>query len=262
MINNLIVNFKNFQFLTLILVSVLFLSFTPGTNKEASTKRVLMLCDDFWHPGQIPIDGVAPLAELGFKFDIISNANEFKPGMLSDYPVVLLCKSNQTSQEDKTRWLTEEVQQAFVSYVENGGGLLIVHSGMTIRGTDAFQKLMGCKFISHPNECPVTVQSIKAHPITEGVGMFCEVDEHYRVEIVSPDVDILAASYSPPQGEVEKYEEDAYRNTPAWIAPAAYVRTQGKGRVCVLSPGHKHEVWQNPDFRKMLVNSLQWCEQK
>ena len=76
---------SNINFLTkvscLILVSVLFFSFTPGTNKEMNTKRVLMLCDDFWHPGQIPIDGVAPLAELGFKFDIISNANEFKPGI-------------------------------------------------------------------------------------------------------------------------------------------------------------------------------------
>ena len=246
----------------LILVSVLFVSFSSGTNKEANDMRVLMICDDFWHPGQIPIDGVAPLAELGFQFEIISNANDFKSAMLSDYPVVLLCKSDQTSQEDRTRWLTNEIQQAFVSYVENGGGLLVVHSGATIKGIDAFQKLIGCQFITHPNASPVTVQSIKAHPITDGVEMFCEVDEHYRIEIVSPDVDIIVASYSPPQGEVDKYEEDAYHNTPAWICPAAYVRTQGKGRVCVLTPGHTHEVWQNPNFRKMLVNSLQWCEQK
>ena len=245
-----------------ILVCVLFLSFSPETNKEASTMRVLMICDDFYHPGQIPIDGVAPLAELGFQFDIISNAKEYKPGMLSGYPVVLLCKSNQTSQQDRTRWLTDEIQQEFVSYVENGGGLLVIHSGMTIRGTEAFQKLIGCRFITHPNECPVTVQPIKPHPITEGVEMFCEVDEHYRIEIISPDADIIIASYSPSQGEVEKYEEDAYHNTPAWICPAGYVRTQGKGRVCVLSPGHKHEVWQNPNFRKTLVNSLQWCSQK
>ena len=245
-----------------ILVSFLFSSFSQGTNKEESIMHVLMICDDYWHPGQIPIDGVAPLAELGFHFDIISNANDFKPGMLADYPVVLLCKSNQTSQQDRTRWLSEEIQQAFISYVENGGGLLVVHSGVTINGTEAFQKLIGCRFTTHPNECPVTVQPIKGHPIAAGVEMFCEVDEHYRVEIVSPDVDIIVASYSPSQGEVDKYEEDAYRNTPAWISAAGYVRTQEKGRVCVLTPGHKIEVWQNPDFQKMLVNSLQWCNQK
>ena len=242
----------------LIFVSVLFFSFSPGIKKEDSTKRVLMICDDYWHPGKIPIDGVAPLAELGFKFDIISNANDFKPGMLSDYPVVLLCKSNQTSQQDNTKWLTEEIQQAFVSFVENGGGLLVVHSGITINGTEAFQKLIGCRFITHPNECPVTVQPLKAHPITDGVEMFCEVDEHYRIEIISPDADILVASYSPPQGEIDKYEEDPYRNTPAWICPAGYVRTQGMGKVCILTPGHMHEVWQNPNFRKMLVNALQY----
>jgi uncharacterized protein len=105
----------------------------------------------------------------------------------------------------------------------------------------------------------VTVQPIKPHPVTEGVGMFCETDEHYRLEILAKDADILIASYSPPQGEAEKYQEDPYHNTQAWICPAGYVRTQGKGRICVLTPGHLLPVWQNPQYQRTITNALNWC---
>jgi len=223
--------------------------------------RVLLLCDDYWHPGQIPIDGVAPLAAQGFQFDIIKDAKEFKPDMLSGYPVVLMAKSDQASREDdKTKWKTGAVQQAFISYVENGGGLLIVHSGaVTGKETEALDRMIGCRFITHPNACPVTVQPIKGHPVTEGVGMFCETDEHYRIEITARDADVLIASYSPSQGEAGKYQEDPYNNTQAWICPAGYVRTQGKGRICVLTPGHLLPVWLNPQYQRTLANALKWC---
>src|SRR5215471_10103967 len=90
--------------------------------------RVLLICDDYWHPGQVPIDGVAPLAQDGFQFDTITNAKDFSPGTLKQYPVVLLVKSDEVSQAEKQPWKTEDVQQAFVDYVEGGGGLVAVHS--------------------------------------------------------------------------------------------------------------------------------------
>jgi type 1 glutamine amidotransferase len=151
------------------------------------------------------------------------------------------------------------VQKAFIDYVEGGGGLLAVHTA-TVAGknTEALEKLLGCKFITHPNDCPVTVQPVKAHPVTKDVGMFCEKDEHYRLDVY-PDADILLASYSPPQGEESKYQEDPYHNTTAWVCPAGLVRTQGKGRVCVLTPGHHLAVWHNAQFQQLLVNALNWC---
>ncbi|MDR0443546.1 MAG: ThuA domain-containing protein [Treponema sp.] len=222
--------------------------------------RVLLLCDDYWHPGQVPIDGITPLAERGFGFDIITNADDFSLDMLAKYPLILLSKCDEVSQADKRSWKTDAVQKAFIAYVENGGGLLVVHTG-TVSGehTQALDLLIGCRFLYHPHDCPVTVQPVKPHPVTEGVGMFCETDEHYRLEMLAPDADILIASYSPPQGEESKYKEDPYHNTPAWVCPAGYVRTQGKGRVCVLTPGHHLAVWRNPHFQLTLENALRWC---
>jgi len=222
--------------------------------------RVLLLCDDYWHPGQIPVDGVEPLTAQGFQFDIITDAKDFTPNTLSSYPVALLAKCDEVSREDKTSWKTDAVQKAFVSYVENGGGLLVVHSG-TVAGerTETLDRLIGCRFIYHPNACPVTVQPVKPHPVTEGVGMFRETDEHYRLEILAGDADVIIASYSPPQGDADKYQEDPYNNTRAWLCPAGYVRTQGRGHLCVLTPGHLLPVWLNPQYQRTIANALRWC---
>jgi len=225
--------------------------------------RILLICDDYWHPGQISIDGVAPLAKDGYQFDIIANANDFSPDTLKKYSVVLLVKCDQTSQTDDTPWKTETVQKAFVEFVENGGGLVVVHSG-TVAGenTEVLDNLIGCRFIDHPNNCPVTVSPVKKHPITDGVEIFCEVDEHYRIDIIADDANILLASYSPAQGEKSKYKEDPYHNCPESIQPAGYVRTQGKGKVCVLTPGHNLAVWQNPQFQQLLANTIKWVSNK
>jgi len=222
--------------------------------------RVLLLCDDYWHPGQVLIDGFAPLKERGFEFDIITDANDFSSDTLASYPVVIISKCDEISQSDKTPWKTLAVQQAFVDYVENGGGLLVVHTGLVAgQHTETLDRLIGSRFSFHPQDCPVTVQPIKPHPIVNGVELFCEIDEQYRLEIISDDVDIFLASYSPPQGDEAKIESEPYHNSGAWIGAAGYIRTQGKGRVCVLTPGHHLAVWHNPEYQRVLENAIRWC---
>ena len=222
--------------------------------------KVLLICDDFYHHGEVPIKGVEPLKDKGFEFDIITDGKEFTVDILKSYPVVLLCKCDEISKDDKTPWKTDAVQQGFVDYVENGGGLLAIHTA-TVAGknTQVLDNLLGCKFKSHPADCLTTVQPIKPHPITNGVKAFTEVDEHYRLEILKDDVDILIASYSPPQGEIEKYETEPYFNTTSWIDASCLIRKQGSGRVCVLTPGHHVHVWHNPEHQKTLENALNWC---
>jgi len=222
--------------------------------------RVLLICDDHYHPGEVPIEGIAPLRDKGFEFDIIRDGNEFKWEMLKDYNVVIMAKCDGVSPQDKSSWKTSAIQQAFVEYVEKGGGLLVAHNG-TVAGQDTgvLDRLIGCKFKRHPNDSPVLVEPIKPHPITKGVESFWEADEHYQLEILADDIDVIIASYAHEQGSFKRREENPYFNTPAKINPAGYVRKQGKGRVCVLTPGHHVDVWHNPEYQKVLENALRWC---
>ncbi|MCL2501090.1 MAG: ThuA domain-containing protein [Defluviitaleaceae bacterium] len=222
--------------------------------------RILLFCDDQYHPGNIPIEGIEPLKKKGFTFDVISDAKKFNPTILADYAVVIMSKCDHITQQDMTSWKTDEVQEAIIKYVENGGGLLVTHSG-TVRGKDTrkLDDLIGCRFAFHPNNCPTTVDVIKPHPITEGVSAFTEIDEHYHLTITAPDADVFLASYAAAQGEEAKYESEPYFNTPSAVRAAGYVRSQGQGRVCVLTPGHTLAVWLNPQYQLLLENALRWC---
>jgi len=228
-----------------------------------NNKKVLVLCDDYWHPGQTVIDGIVPLKKEGFTLDIIVDAMDFKPEMLQNYPVVLLSKCDEISAQNKKSWKTPEVQKAFIEYVEDGGGLLVIHTG-TVAGAQTVEldKLIGCRFTYHPAQTTVLVQPLKPHPITQGVESFWEMDEHYHLELLQEDMDILFASYSPPLGEESKYDEDEYHNYPAYLSLSGYVRSQGKGRVCVLTPGHNPAVWLQENFRRTLKNALHWLTAK
>ena len=41
--------------------------------------------------------------------------------------------------------------------------------------------------------------------------------------------------------------------------PAAYVRTEGKGRVFYSTLGHTEEAWKDPDITKMYFEAIRWA---
>src|SRR4051794_5301909 len=144
--------------------------------------RVLVLCDDYWHPARTARTGLAPLADAGFAFDWIEHAGEWSAERMAAHPVVLLTKSNNTSSSDQTPWITPDVQAAFVQYVRSGNGLVVIHSGsagcqdlLELRG------LLGGVFTHHPPQCRVTVEPQAEHPLTVGSTPFTLVDEHYMM---------------------------------------------------------------------------------
>lgn len=59
--------------------------------------RVLVLCDDYWHPGRVPKGGLGLLAGPDWQFDYVEDVSGWSPERLKDYPVVVLSKSNDVS---------------------------------------------------------------------------------------------------------------------------------------------------------------------
>jgi type 1 glutamine amidotransferase len=208
--------------------------------------RVLVLCDDFWHPASTPKQGLAALGDCGFEFDYIENAMDWSTGRMASYPMVLLTKSNNVSSTDQANWASEEAQAAFKTFISQGNGLLVVHSGLaSYEQALTMRALMGGVFSHHPAQCPVTVQPQAGHVLTRSAGAFTLTDEHYFV-----DLDDLAA--------------DVFMTTTSehGAQPGGWTRSEGKGRVCVLTPGHNLAVWLHPSFQALLLNALQWCSKQ
>jgi type 1 glutamine amidotransferase len=203
--------------------------------------QTLVLCDDYWHPARVPREGLGALKESGFTFDWIENAAEWSAERMAQYPLTILIKSNNISSADQNGWVTEAIQAAFVAYVQKGNGLLAIHSGMAgWSEMPALRGLLGGVFVQHPEQCPVTVEPQAGHALTAGCEAFTLKDEHYFMADAQADVFLTTKSEHGAQ-------------------PGGWRRSQGAGRVGVLTPGHNVEIWLHPSFQAVLVNIMKWC---
>jgi uncharacterized protein len=200
--------------------------------------RSLVLVDDLWHPGAVPREGLSRLGE----FDWIEDGCDWSAVKMAEYRVVILAKANNRSAAAREPWADVEVGDAFQSFVKEGGGLLIVHSGAS--GYEEIPSMRGLPagaFLHHPPQCPVTVSPVNGHLLCTGVSEFTETDEHYFMHFDDLSADVFLHSSSP-----------------YGVQPAGWTRTVGAGRVCILTPGHNLSVWLNSSFQQLLQNCLAW----
>jgi type 1 glutamine amidotransferase len=205
--------------------------------------HVLVLCDDKWHPAHTPRTGLAPLENSGFTFDFIEHAGEWSATRMAHYPVVLLTKANNISSADDRPWMTAEVETALLDYVQDGRGLLAIHSGTAgYRDHAVLRALLGGVFLRHPPQCQVTMTPQTDHPLTASSAPFALKDEHYLMALDDAQADVFLTTASDHGAE-----------------PGGWARRQGAGRVCVLSPGHNVEVGLHPSYPARIGNALCWC---
>jgi type 1 glutamine amidotransferase len=201
----------------------------------------LVICDDRWHPAATIRAGLKPLEDQ-HSFDWIENAADWSAERMAEYPVVLLTKSNNISSTDESPWVTSEVEDAFRSYVRGGKGLLVIHSGSAgYTDTRVLRGLLGGVFEHHPPQCDVTVKPHVGHPLTAGADSFTVRDEHYLMAFNDQQADVFMTTVS------EHGEQ-----------PGGWTRTEGDGRVCMLTPGHNLHVWHNPAYQRLIRNALLW----
>jgi type 1 glutamine amidotransferase len=204
--------------------------------------QTLVFCDDYWHPARVPRAGLAPLEGSEFTFDWIEDTRDWSPERIAAYPLVILTKSNNVSAADQTPWMTDDAQAAFAEHVRGGHGLLAIHSGTaSYAEKPVLRGLLGGVFTHHPKQCPVTMQPLAGDPLTAGCEPFTLQDEHYFMALDDPQAEVYMTARS------EHGEQ-----------PAAWRRTEGAGRVAVLTPGHNAEVWLHPSFQALLRNTLRW----
>lgn len=212
--------------------------------------KVLFICDDIWHPAEVIKMGLESWKQEKYEFDVIMTAKDIlTPELLREYPVIVNAKGNAVNAANCAPWfeegVTEVCPEEFKRYVEGGGGFLSLHAGNTfMEGSDAgYCDFAGNSYKTHPLRCPVAVRPVKTHPITEGFSGYTEREEQYVLNILAEDIDVF----------LETETEEAGKQI------AGYTRRIGKGRLCVLTPGHTLAVWKNAGFQKLLGNAIDWC---
>lgn len=213
--------------------------------------KVLVICDDFWHPGEVIARGLRKL-EKEFDLDIVMAAKDILTNdMIREYDVIVNAKGNAHSPANHTApWFEENVTAVmpadFKAYIEEGRGFIALHAGNTYRreSMPAMTDITGNSFIHHPPQCSITFEPVGEHPILEGVEPFTVRDEHYCIEVHAKDADVFLKGTS---------------DSPAGTQIAGYTRLMGDGRFCCLTPGHNCAVLENEQYVRILKNAIRWC---
>ncbi len=217
--------------------------------------KILLLCDDRWHPGETVRRGLDFLAEQGHTVDVVMDAKDIvTPALLRENDVTIIAKGNSLNGGNyEAVWFEEGVTYTgpaeYKSYVEEGGAVLVLHAGATFQPAECpgMTDFLGARFITHPRQCPVEFHvKDPRHPVMEGISDFTfPQDEHYQMEVLSKELDIFAETSSA-----------------AGTFPAGFSRKMGKGRLCILTPGHNAFAIDHPEYQKVILNALHWLTGK
>lgn len=212
--------------------------------------RVLVISGDYWHPTEVIHRGLSELPDAAdFDFDFMTDAKDMLyPEMLDNYDVIVNAKMDVINEGNTHEWfqqdVTEVMPSALRAWIEKGNGFMALHGGSAFHEGDksGYVDMIGCYFVTHPPRCEIQMTIDAEHPITKDVPPFTYRDEHYQLTPTADDLTILATAHSPAGGD----------------QIGAYVRPMGKGRLCMLAPGHILQTFRNPAYQKMISNALHW----
>ena len=155
--------------------------------------------------------------------------------------------------EVKARPWGSETEQAFMDYIDNGGGFVLFHAASaTLQSWTEFQELTGATWGEdtghgrvHSFEVEVTDDE---HPITDGVPDFQITDELWHRMAVQDDVRPLCHAYS-----------DSSVGGSGRDEPVAFVNEQGDGRCFHLVLGHDVRAMRSPGWKTLMLRGTEWA---
>jgi uncharacterized protein len=150
-----------------------------------------------------------------------------------------------------------DLEKSLLDYVEDGGGLLVLHGGITMQNNSrAFSRLVGASFDYHPVQQLIDVKlADPSHPLVQAFPKtgFRHVDEPYFYKNAYETLDFTPLLYF----ENGKITEQMTPNTEG-ITYVSWIRPQGKGKVMYCSPSHNAQSFENPDLLRFLLNGMQY----
>ncbi|QJC50969.1 ThuA domain-containing protein [Paenibacillus albicereus] len=214
------------------------------TTSEGHLPRALVIGDNGEHAPYHPLDAVFPELEAIFagavELERTEEYSRLRSEELAPYRLVVSYSDQWRSGKQP-----EEIE-GLLSFVREGGALLVLHNGISLQADSELAELIGGFFTGHPDWTELSyspTEAGRAHPMLSGVEPFRMEEEPYRFDPAT----VSTASV------LLEYEHEGSR----W--PAAWARARGVGRVAYLSPGHRRESFLHPEYRKLVRQAGLWA---
>ncbi|MBD8639630.1 ThuA domain-containing protein [Sphingomonas sp. CFBP 13733] len=203
------------------------------------------------HSNRVLADIVQGLGRTSYATE---NAAVFNDEQLRHFSVVVLNSAS-------GGFLTPDQRAAFARFVARGGGVVALHAAGDDSHTDAWYSdtVIGTKFIGHPGgedqfQRARLVVDRPDHPVMAGVRLpWTAVDEWYSFNAnpAARGMTVLAT-----------LDEASYRpgaKLAMGTHPVIWTNPRTKGRVVYSALGHLPEAYDDPTYRRVLVNAIRWA---
>lgn len=183
------------------------------------------------------------IAELPGAYDM------FRPENRNKYDVLVFYHMWQT--------ITDDQKELFTECIRNGKPVVALHHSIcAFDDWPEYWNIIGGKYFHKPTTVNGKVypacsyihdlhfmvkNANPGHPVTKGVPDFEIFDETYKGYYVADDVTTLLTTAEP-------------SSTPV----IGWTKKYGKSRIVVLQSGHDAPTFENPNFRKLLKQSIIW----
>lgn len=162
---------------------------------------------------------------------------------------------------DMWQKITEEGKADFVKLLQDGKGLVVLHHAIAnYQDWPEYPKIFGARYYLKPTlvdgvekprslwkhgvTFPVKIAD-PAHPVAKGVTDFQISDETYKGYDVRPEVKPLLTTTEPTSAPV-----------------IGWTHSYGKSRVTFIQLGHDHLAYENPNYRRLVAQAIQWTSAK
>lgn len=190
------------------------------------------------------------------KYDaiILNNSNPSGPDrdLFAD-----LLKQNTTLTDQEIKLRASNYEQNLMKYVAKGGGLMMLHGGITVQNNSVeFSKMTGGSFDYHPKQQEIHVREVDVnHPMTKafnGKGL-THIDEPYFYKNAYFDYNFRPLLYM----EVAKIEgmKEAVDEKIIYVS---WIKRHGKGRVFYSAPGHNAQSMENFELLQFFLDGMQY----
>lgn len=192
----------------------------------------------------------------GITFEVVEHPKAYarlRPDAVNAYNVIVLY--------DMWQKITEQAKADFVSALQSGIGLVSLHHSIAdYQQWPEYEKIVGGRYylektmvngVEKPQSTwqhGVTIKVQVAddqHPVTRGVKDFTIHDEAYG------KYDMGAGSHALLTTE-----------NPLCAKNVAWAKTYGPARVAYIQLGHDHYAFEDPNYRRLVANAIQWTSNK
>lgn len=215
-------------------------------------KSIVTILGDGGHDHDVLLTGLNEMISKKLsEYEITDiKTDELAAAVDNNPDMIIISKMNTCTNPDGTQgnWLAGELEDKVISYVENGGSLVLWHSGLYGHPVDGkFTQMIGGRFRHRPaGFLNVKYTTVPNTPVTGDVAKEIDLlDEHFLMECNIETANVFLNSLS---------SEDE--------TPAGWYREYKQGKICCLATPHATKEALSSELNGIITNCLVWCSEK